>query len=112
MARVLSMEEVEKLPFNTLQWIEFHLRVKNGRIINDCYQQYFLKGHMGRDRKPGYNDWWRVWDSRPTPKERKETKWKCQISCPAPSVETREFNSITIFMERSPGSSAGSAKHS
>ena len=73
MVKVLSMEEVKKLCFNTQQWMEFHMRKRNGEILNTCCQQYFLKGHMAKDRMPGYNSWWRVWDSKPTP-----AKWNKQ----------------------------------
>lgn len=99
MARVLSLDEVRKLPFNSLQWMEFYMRNRKGEIVNDCYKQYFLRGHIAKDRAPYYNDWWRVWDSQPTPEERKEVKWKCQISCPAPSVDTKSV-STTIWMEK------------
>lgn len=77
MARVLSLEEVRKLQFQTQQWMEF--RMSKPQCCG-CWKQYFLKGHMAKDRGTGYNVWWRVWDSRPTPKERKETKWKSR-SC-------------------------------
>ncbi len=96
MARVLSLEEVRKLQFQTQQWMEF--RMSKPQCCG-CWKQYFLKGHMAKDRAPYYNDWWRVWDSQPTPEERKEVKWKCQISCPAHSVDTKSV-STTIWMEK------------
>lgn len=79
MARVLSIDEVRELPFNSLQWMEFYIRRRNGTFLNDCYKQYFLRGHMASNREPYYNYWWRVWDSQPTLTERKEAEWKCQI---------------------------------
>ncbi len=108
MARVLSLEEVRKLQFQTKQWMEFKMSKPQ---CCGCWKQYFLRGCMAKDRVPGYNVWWRVWDSQPSTEERKEVKWNCQISNPAPSAETRKYSSITIFKEKSLGSSAGSAKH-
>ena len=52
MARVLSIDEVRELPFNSLQWMEFYIRRRNGTFLNDCYKQYFLRGHMASNREP------------------------------------------------------------
>lgn len=107
MSRVLSLDEVRKLQFQTLQWMEFKMKNPD---LSGIYHQYFLRGHMGKGRVCGYNVWWRVWDSQPSAKERNEVKWNCQISNPAPSAETRKYSSITIFKEKSPESGAVSAR--
>ena len=73
MARVLTIEEVKELPFNSMQWMEFNLKNPNGIGL---FHQYFLKGHMGKDRILEYNREWRVWDARPTRMERKESEWR------------------------------------
>lgn len=72
MARVLTIDEVKQLPFGTLQWMEFNLKNPNARGL---FHQYFLRGHMGKDRIPEYNREWRVWDERPSRIERSNAKW-------------------------------------
>ena len=97
MVRVLSLDEVRKLKFVTPQYMEFRM---NNPMLNGVFHQYFLKGHMAKDRVSGYNVWWRIWDSYPQPAERKEVHWNCQISNPVHSAETRKSCSTTIFMEK------------
>lgn len=72
MARVLTIDEVKQLPVNSMQWMEFNMKTANGKGL---FYQYFLRGHMGKDRIPEYNREWRVWDKRPSRLERSNAKW-------------------------------------
>ena len=72
MARVLTIDEVRQLQFDSMQWMEFNLKNPNARGL---FHQYFLRGHMGKDRIPEYGREWRVWDERPKRTERSSAQW-------------------------------------
>lgn len=80
-ARVLTLEEVEALPYgyvlietdkkDSLHWVDALLFCKN---TNFSFDFFTLEGRA-RLLGTAYNMEWRCWTSRPTDEQRKAVKW-------------------------------------
>ena len=86
MARVITPEQVEKVPRAGIVWIEFYdgelgrstclfcaMKCRGGCLVDE---EGSLYDDFRADVAPGEDgDCWRFWDAKPTAEERKNTRW-------------------------------------
>ena len=85
-ARVISPEEVEKVPRGGIVWIEFFdgelgrstgmfcaMKTRRGTLVDEEGSDY---NDFAADITPdAEGDCWRFWNAKPTAKQRKEVAW-------------------------------------